>query len=160
MYNEENNVSEIPKYTDIHRNTSDSNKNKFTNKNATKQANKTYTYLGICWKCNECSHMAKECKSIPSDTNQTDHIIQEQTMINTYRNRLSTSPVSQIKYPITISSAKPSILTQQITADFQLSQEAWNLLSSQMDEMVEANKTLKKAIQGTYKNDKNTKTKP
>ena len=37
------------------------------------------------------------------------------------------------------------------TADFQLSQEAWKQLSSQMNEIVETNKLFKKAIQGTYK---------
>ena len=39
----------------------------------------------------------------------------------------------QIKYPTTISPIKLPILTQQIMADFQLSQEAWNQLSSQMN---------------------------
>ena len=34
--------------------------------------------------------------------------------------------------------------------DFQLSQEAWNNLSSQMNEMAEANKLLKKAVKSTY----------
>ena len=36
-------------------------------------------------------------------------------------------------------------------AGFQLSQEVWNQLSSQMNEMVETNKLLKKAVQVTYK---------
>ena len=36
-------------------------------------------------------------------------------------------------------------------ADFQLSQDAWNKLSSQMNEMAEANKLLKKAVKSTYK---------
>ena len=46
----------------------------------------------------------------------------------------------------------PPVLTQQITADFQLSQEAWKQLNSQINEMVETNKLFKKAVQGTYKN--------
>ena len=87
----------------------------------------------------------------PSDTNHTDHIMQEQTMIITYRNGLSTSPVSQIKYPTTILPTKPPPLTQQITVDVLLSQEALKQLSSQMNEMVETNKYLKKAVQGAYK---------
>ena len=36
-------------------------------------------------------------------------------------------------------------------ADFQLSQEAWNKLSSKMNEMAEMNKLLKKAVKSTYK---------
>ena len=51
-----------------------------------------------------------------------------------------------IRYSTPISQARPPVLTQQITADFQLSQEAWNKLSSQMTEMAETNKLLKKAI--------------
>ena len=43
-----------------------------------------------------------------------------------------------------MSHTKSSILTQQITADFQLSQESWKQLSSQMNEMVETNKLLKR----------------
>ena len=35
--------------------------------------------------------------------------------------------------------------------DFQHSQEAWNQLSSQMNEMAETNKLLKKAVWSTYK---------
>ena len=109
-----------------------------------------YTYFDRCWKCNEFSHLAKECKNSPSHTNQTDHITQEQTMINTYRNAHSTPLVSQIKYHTIIYSSKPPILTQQITTDLQLSQVAWNQLSSQMNEMVETNKLLKKAVQDSY----------
>ena len=72
-------------------------------------------------------------------------------MINTFRNACSTSPIPQIRYPTTISPTKLLILTQQITADFQLSQEALNHLSNQMNDMVKTNKLLKKVVQGTYK---------
>ena len=48
----------------------------------------------------------------------------------------NTSPVPPIKYATTMSHTKPPILTQQITADFQLSQEAWEQLSRQMSKMV------------------------
>ena len=84
--------------------------------------------------------------------NQSDNITQEQTIINTYRKRCSTSPISQIKYHRTNSPTMSPILTQQITADFQLSQEAWNQLSNQMNGMDKTNKLLKKVVQGTYKN--------
>ena len=119
------------------------NNNKLANKNVTKKATKLHTYLDTCWKCNEFGHVAKECKSKPSDTKLTNHWKQEQTMIYTNRNACSTSPVSPIKYPSTILPTKPPILTQQITADFQLSKEAWKQVSSQMNEMVETNKFLK-----------------
>ena len=72
-------------------------------------------------------------------------------MINTYRNTHNTSPVPPTKYPTTMSPTKPPILTQKITADFQLSQEAWKQVSSQMNKIVETNKLSKKAVQGTYK---------
>ena len=42
-------------------------------------------------------------------------------------------------------------------ADFQLSKEDWNHISNQMNEMIETNKVLKKAVQGTYKSDQCTK---
>ena len=56
-----------------------------------------------------------------------------------------------IRYPTSISPAKLPVLTQQITAGFQLSQEAWNKISSQMSEMAETNKLLKRAAKNTYK---------
>ena len=79
-------------------------------------------------------------------------------MIHKFINSCSNSPTSQIKYPTTISVTKPPILTQQFTTYFQLSQEAWKQLNNQMNEKVKTNKLLKKAIQGTYKNNKCTAT--
>ena len=72
-------------------------------------------------------------------------------------NSCSTS-ISQIKYPTTISPPKPSILTQQITADFQLSQEAWNQLSKQINEIVDTNKLLKMQYSVHIKTDKHAET--
>ena len=69
---------------------------------------------------NKFGHLAKECKNSLSDTNQTDHIMQERIMINTYRNACSTSQVSQIEFPTTILPTKPPTLTQQMKTDFQL----------------------------------------
>ena len=85
------------------------------------KTNKNYTYLGTCWKC-EFGHLAKECKNIPLNSNLFDNTIQDQSMINSFRNSQSDSPTPQttrqIKYLMTISPTKPPILTQQITADF------------------------------------------
>ena len=91
LYNEEHEVSKIQEQTDRYKDTSDSKKNKFSNKNTTNKANRNYTYLGTCWKCNEFGHLANKCKSNPSDTKLNDQ--QEQTMINTYMNAHNTSPV-------------------------------------------------------------------
>ena len=70
-------------------------------------------------------------------------------------NAQSSSPIQQttgqIKYPTTISPTKPPMSSQQIIADFQLSQEAWNQLRKQMNVMAEINKLSKKAVQNTYK---------
>ena len=77
-------------------------------------------------------------------------------MITSFRNsqRGSRTPQAarQITDPTKISPTKPPILTQQIMTDFQISQEAWNQLSSQMNGMVETNNLLNKVIQGTYIN--------
>ena len=55
-----------------------------------------------------------------------------------------------IRYPTPISLTRPPILTQQIIAYFQLSQDAWNKLSRQMNEIAKTNKLLKKAVKSTY----------
>ena len=49
--------------------------------------------------------------------------------------------------PTLISPTKPPIMIQKIMADFQLSQESWDQLHSQMNETTETNKLLKKAVQ-------------
>ena len=51
----------------------------------------------------------------------------------THNNPTEVQPIEPIRYPTPISSTKLPVLAQQITADFQLSQEAWNKLSSQMN---------------------------
>ena len=115
-------------HTHTHTDLSEINKSKLMSKNAISKTSKNYTYLGTCWKFNEFCHLAKECKNITSNTNQSSHITQEETMTNTYRIVQSTS-ISQIRYPTTICPTKLPILTQQITGDNKLSQEAWNQLS-------------------------------
>ena len=81
--------------------------------------------------------------------------VQDQATVNSFKNIQSGSPslqtTGQIRYPTKVLPTWPPMLTQQITADFQLSQEAWNQLSSQMNEMAEINKLLKKAVKSTYK---------
>ena len=42
-----------------------------------------------------------------------------------------------IGYPVVILPTRPSVLMQQIKANFQLSQEAWDQLHNQMNEMAE-----------------------
>ena len=54
------------------------------------------------------------------------------------------------RYLTAISPARPPILTQLITADFQLSQEMWDHLSSQMNEMSK-NRLIKRVVKKTYK---------
>ena len=56
--------------------------------------------------------------------------MQEQTMMKTFRNSWSNSPIPQIKYPTKSSPTKLPVLTQQLMADFQLLQEAWDKLSN------------------------------
>ena len=58
----------------------------------------------------------------------------------TYKGPTNIQMVEPISYPTPMSPTRLSVLTQQITADFQLSQEAWNKLHIQMSEMAETNK--------------------
>ena len=57
----------------------------------------------------------------------------------TYKCQTHSQTPKAIRYPTHMSPVRPSVLTQQITTDFPLSQEAWNKLSSQMTEMAETN---------------------
>ena len=101
----------------------------------------TYTFLGNCWKCDKFGHSAKECQSNLTIANQDQ----------TYKGQIHINTTEPIRYPTFISLVRPPVSTQQITTDFQLSQEAWNTLSRQMTEITETNKLLKKAIKSTYK---------
>ena len=59
--------------------------------------------------------------------------------------------IELIRYPTAISPIRLPVLTQQIMADFQLSQEAWKKLNSQRNKMAEMNKFLMKVVKTTYK---------
>ena len=62
--------------------------------------------------------------------------------------------VHQIHKPqekLDIPPTKTPILTQQITTDFQLCQETWNQLTSQMNAMAKTNKLLRKTLKSTHK---------
>ena len=68
-----------------------------------------------------------------------------------YKGQTYTQTAESIRYPTPITPVGLPVLTQQIPTDFQLLQEAWNKLSSQMTEMAETNKLSKKAIKNTKK---------
>ena len=57
------------------------------------------------------------------------------TQDQTYKDQTNIQTTEPIRYPPSVSPVRPPVLTQQITAYFQLSQEAWNKHSSQMSEM-------------------------
>ena len=65
------------------------------------------------------------------------------TQDQTYKGQTSIQMTEPIRYPTLMSPARLAVLTQQITVDFQLSQEAWNKLSSKMTEMAKTNKLFK-----------------
>ena len=91
--------------------------------------------------CGKFGHSAKECQNNITMANQDQ----------THNGPTNVQTIETIRDRIPISPTRLSILAQQIMADFQLSQEAWNKLNSQMNEMVETNKLLKKAVKSTYK---------
>ena len=68
-----------------------------------------------------------------------------------YKGQTNIHITEPIRYPTQISPARPPVLIQMITADFQLSHEAWNKLSSQMSKMAETSKLSKRAVRNTYK---------
>ena len=76
----------------------------------------------------------------------------------THDGPINIQTIKLIRCPTPISPTRLPILPQQITADFQLSQEAWNKLSSEMNEMAKTNKLSKKAVKSTYKTNKFTNT--
>ena len=93
---------------------------------------KNYTFWGNCCKCGKFGLSVKEYQRIPTVAIQ-DKTFQGQTIIQTKK---------QIRYPTLMSPARLPVLTQQITADLQLSQEV---------KMAETNKLLKRATKNTYK---------
>ena len=69
-----------------------------------------------------------------------------------YKCQTYTETTDPIRYPTPISQVRLLALTQQITTDFQITQEAWNHLNSQMTEMAARKNLLKKATKNNYKN--------
>ena len=67
--------------------------------------------------------------------------IQNQTTLISLKNAQSDLQISQttcqIRYPIAMLLTRHPILTQQIKADFKLSQETWDHLSNPMNEMAQ-----------------------
>ena len=111
LYIDEHEVSEINQIIDTQNDTNGGNNSKCSYRNVLNKTSKNLTYWGTCWRCNEFGHLAKEYQNIPSNTNQFGNNMQEQTMINTFRNSCSDSPALQIKYHTTILPTKPPILT-------------------------------------------------
>ena len=73
------------------------------------------------------------------------------TQDQTFRSQTYIQTPEPISYPTPMFPVRPPVLTQQIAGDFQLLQESWNKLSSQMSERVEASKLLKRTVKNTYK---------
>ena len=122
-------------------NTNIVNRPKTPEKNLQNKMNKNYTFWGNCWRCGEFGQLAKECQNNLTMANQDQ----------THYGPTSIQTIELIRYPTQISPARLPVLTQQITAGFQLSQEDGNKVSSQMSEMTKANKLWKKAVKSTYK---------
>ena len=153
VYNDEHEIAEINQITDTSKDIGRSNNSKKSDKSIPNKTHINYTY-GELVECGEFGHLAKECNITSVNTNQFNDATDQVTanpFINAHSGPLFHKPQEKIKYPTKISQTKPPILTHQITTDFQLSQKACNQLSSQMTEMTETNKLLKKAVQNTYK---------
>ena len=137
VYNDKHAIAEINQITETLTNINVGNRPKPPEKALQNKTNKSYTFWGNYWKCGKFGHSAKECQDSPVTANQ------DQTMVTTFKNTQNglkkLQIIEPIKYPTTISPTRLPTLTQQIMVDFQLSQEAWNKLSSQMNEMAETN---------------------
>ena len=71
------------------------------------------------------------------------------TQCETYRDQTNIQTAEPIKYLSPMSPVKLSVLTQQITADLELSQKVWNILNIQMSELAET--ILKATLKNTYR---------
>ena len=87
-------------------------------------------------------HSGKECQNNLTTANQDQ----------THNGPTDLQKIEAIKYPTLISPTRLPVLTLQIMADFQLSQEALNKLSCQMNEMAETNKLLKRQSKAPINN--------
>ena len=127
MYNIEHAIAEINQITGTLTMKNVGNSSKTPNKDLQNKTNNSYTILGNCWKCDEFGPSAKECQ------NNTVTANQDQTMVTTFKNTQNDPTnlytIELIRYPNVISLTRPPIVTQEITTDFQLSQEAWNKLT-------------------------------
>ena len=121
MYNNEHSVAKLNQSTDALTSTYVGDRPKTPDKDLQNRTHKSYTFWGNCWKCGEFGHSAKECQNNTVTVNQDESLI---TMFKNSQNGPTNSQtVEPIRYPITISPTRLLVLTQQITAYFQLSQE-------------------------------------
>ena len=142
MYHEKQAITESIEVTDSTTNIKISNRSKTQDKDLQNKNYKNYTFWGNCWKCGKFGNSLKECQNNLTMANQDQ----------THNGPTNIQTIQPIRYPTPLFPAKLPVLTQQIMADFQLSQEAWNKLSSQMNEMSKTNKLLK--VKSTYKKTK------
>ena len=142
VYNGEQEIGKINQIVDLSKDVSGTGKIKQSNRSTLNKTNKIYL-LGTCWKCGKFGHLAKENTNTHNTMNQSSNMQSHSLAINPIKNAQSSlqapQTTNQIRYPTTIVLIRVPTLTQQITADFQLSQEAWDHLSIEMNEMVETN---------------------
>ena len=104
-------------------------------------------YFQTCYVCETFGHLGKNC---PNWVNNHQNVqLYLQSLPPTFPPSLSSNTTQNISSNI-FTPKRPPVLTQQLTADYIMSQHAWDKTTTKVNEMAKENKLNKEAVCKTY----------
>ena len=102
------------------------------------------SYFGTCYVCGIFGHLDKNCLN-RTNNQQSAQLYLQGLRSTTDPPSLSLNTQSNISSHI-FTPNKPPVLTQQLTADYIMSQHAWDKITTKLNEMAKENRLIRQAV--------------